>query len=66
MSTTITVPARSHSHGAAKRKKGSGSRSGPVSSLRVNLSVWQTALRYADNRVERIDVLSPTKVEVWI
>jgi hypothetical protein len=62
----ITVPARSHSHGAAKAKKGSKSRNGAVKSTKVNLGVWQTALKYADGKVERIDIISPVKVEVWL
>lgn len=65
MSGDITVPARNHSHGAAKAKKGDKRKNGPVSYLTVNRQVWEAALYIAERHVERITVLTPTKVEVW-
>ena len=68
MSGDITVPARGHSHQSAKAKPQSGSakkKNGPVSYLVVNASVWEMALKIAEKKVERIEVISPVKVEIW-
>lgn len=61
----MIVPARNHSHGSAKPKGDKKRKNGPVSYLVVNRQVWQAALYIAERHVERITVLSPTKVEVW-
>lgn len=66
MSNDITVPARNHSHGSAKSKPGKKRRNGPVSYMVVNKSVWDAALLLAERKVERVEIISPTKVEVWI
>ena len=66
MAHDITVPARSHSHGSAKAKAGSGSKNGPVGYIKVNRIVWDAAMVLAERKVERIDVHSPTKVDVWM
>lgn len=60
-----TVPARGHSHGSAKGKKGSRSKNGPVGYMVVNKNVWDAALLLAEHKIKRIDIISPTKVDVW-
>ena len=34
--------------------------------MRVNRIVWEAAMELAERKVERIDVHSPTKVDVWM
>jgi hypothetical protein len=65
----ITVPARSHSHGAAKPKKGSQGKNGPISYIQVNEKVWQAIkdvaqLRMAGRDFRTIEIHSVGKVEI--
>lgn len=63
--TDIIVPAMGHSHRSAAPKKGSKRSNGPVTMLTVNRQIWETALGIAERHIERITVLTPTKVEIW-
>ena len=65
----IIVPARAHSHGAAKRKNGTKGKNGPIGYIKVNESVWTAIrevaqLRIAGRDFRTIEIESPVKVSI--
>lgn len=61
----IIVPAKAHSHGAARPKNGKKGKNGPVGYVKVNEGIWKAALLIAEGKVGRIEVITATNVQIW-
>lgn len=65
----IIVPARAHSHGAAKPKKHKKGMNGPIGYVKVNESVWTAIREVAQLRIggrdfRTIDIETSGKVTI--